>query len=366
MTGAVRGQPAIIMSKTAQHLHDRILRLIRAGDRHEPFDALALDIFTFQYTHNAPYRAYCDQQRITPSTISRWTDIPSVPTGAFKHLEIACFPVAETVAEFHTSGTTHQLAGKHRFKSLDLYDAALRAQFATHLLPDNARPHMVILTPSPADAPHSSLVYMLGQLAAEYAASATFHDTDHRAALARLEELGRQDKPVAVLGTAFSFVHVCDFMRQHGIRLALPAYSRAMETGGFKGRSRAVSKPDLYAMIADRLGIPTSRIVNEYGMTELSTQFYDQTLRVGRQTDRKLVPPWARVIIIDPRTGLPAALGDRGLIRAIDLANLWSAMCIQTEDIGVMHNDGFEIVGRATGAETRGCSLMVGQEPVTP
>ena len=37
-------------------------------------------------------------------------------------------------------------------------------------------------------------------------------------------------------------------------------------------------------------------------MTELSTQFYDQTLREGRQTDRKIAPPWSRVLIIDPNT----------------------------------------------------------------
>ena len=60
-----------------------------------------------------------------------------------------------------------------------------------------------------------------------------------------------------------------------------------METGGFKGRSREVSKKELYAMFEKFLGISPARVVNEYGMTELSTQFYDQTLREGRQTDRK-------------------------------------------------------------------------------
>ena len=32
-------------------------------------------------------------------------------------------------------------------------------------------------------------------------------------------------------------------------------------------------------------------------------------------------------------------------------------MCIQTEDLGIAHGDGFEILGRASGAEVRGCSL---------
>jgi hypothetical protein len=92
-------------------------------------------------------------------------------------------------------------------------------------------------------------------------------------------------------------------------------------------------------------------------MTELSTQFYDRTLLEGQQTNRKCVPPWSRVLIIDPNTGKEAKEGDRGLIRICDLANLWSAICIQTGDLGVASGEGFEILGRAPGTEVRGCSL---------
>jgi len=47
------------------------------------------------------------------------------------------------------------------------------------------------------------------------------------------------------------------------------------------------------------------------------------------------------------------------LIRVFDLANVFSVMAIQTEDLGIRRGDGFELVGRATLAEVRGCSLMV-------
>jgi len=37
---------------------------------------------------------------------------------------------------------------------------------------------------------------------------------------------------------------------------------------------------------------------------------------------------------------------------------LWSAMCVQTEDVGILREDGkFEVFGRAAAAEVRGCSL---------
>src|SRR6266581_2533722 len=48
-----------------------------------------------------------------------------------------------------------------------------------------------------------------------------------------------------------------------------------------------------------------------------------------------LFPPWARTQIISPETGREVAEGERGLIRVFDLANVYSVMAIQTEDLGV-------------------------------
>ena len=50
--------------------------------------------------------------------------------------------------------------------------------------------------------------------------------------------------------------------------------------------------------------------------------------------------------------------GETGLIHVFDLANVYSVMAIQTEDLGIKRGDGFELVGRAMGAEPRGCSIM--------
>jgi hypothetical protein len=69
-------------------------------------------------------------------------------------------------------------------------------------------------------------------------------------------------------------------------------------------------------------------------------------------------PPWAKVQIISPETGREVAEGEAGLVKILDLANVWSAMSIQTEDLGVRHGNGFELLGRAAMAEPRGCSLM--------
>jgi hypothetical protein len=319
------------------NLQSRILDVI-AG-RAVSFDELIMEVFSFQREHNLIYRAFCDRH----PAVTYWEQISAVPTSAFKEFAIVCFPAEETITVFHTSGTTSEKAGKHYFKTLELYDAAIRPNFEKHLQPGNLS--AFVLGPSTQDAPHSSLAHMMSVVAPR----AEYFPSDYAALARRLSEI---DQPALLLGTAFSFMNFFD----HTPPMKLPAGSRAMETGGFKGRSREVSKPELYRLFRERLGIEL--VVNEYGMTELSTQFYDETLVISRQTDRKRPPPWVRVLVIDPRTGREAATGERGLLRIFDLANLWSAAVIQTEDVGVAHEDGtFEILGRAAGAGVRGCSL---------
>ena len=131
-----------------------------------------------------------------------------------------------------------------------------------------------------------------------------------------------------------------------------------METGGFKGRTREIGRDDFYEQLTRAFGIPASHIVNEYGMTELSSQFYDLSLIEGKPSRRKNVPPWTRVLAMDPATGKPVPDGTHGLLWILDLANVGSVLALQTEDVGIVHSDGtFEVFGRVKAAEPRGCSL---------
>jgi hypothetical protein len=159
-----------------------------------------------------------------------------------------------------------------------------------------------------------------------------------------------------LLGTAFSFVHLLDHLVESGIRWELPAGSRVLETGGYKGRSRSLPKKELHALIRGRLGIPETHIICEYGMSELSSQAYDRAAGTDPAVFR--FPPWARARIISPETGAEVADGETGLIQVFDLANVSSVMAVQTEDLAIRRGRGFELIGRAELAEPRGCSLM--------
>lgn len=327
----------------------------------ETFDSLALRVFALQFERNEVYRRFCEAAgRTSPAS---WRDIPALPTEAFKRAEVRSFSPADTMAMFETSGTTRGEGGRHYFRSLRLYEAAIVPEFRTHLMGAAHRLPMFMLTPTPAEAPRSSLVHMMKVVGEHFAMGAPrYYVSEGRVRLAALiadiEECSRAGQPVMLLGTAFALAAFVETLAAQNRRLPLAAGSRIMETGGFKGRHREIPRPAFYAMMADLFGVPLQYIVNEYGMTELSSQFYDTSLRDDAPTAIKSVPAWTRVVCVDPATGREVDMGARGLIRIEDLANLGSVIALQTEDVGVRHAAGrFEVLGRVAAAPPRGCSL---------
>jgi hypothetical protein len=226
---------------------------------------------------------------------------------------------------------------------------------------------LLALAPAHQLAPHSSLAHMFDtvrrnsgpkrtRFAAKLDAGGGWELEFHEA-LAFLEESIQQQQPVLILGTAFMFVHLLDGLAASGKRLFLPPGSRVMETGGYKGRSRTLAKQELHRLICHYLGLAQSHIVCEYGMAELSSQGYDRAAGDAQSTGFQF-PPWARVRVVSPETGLEVENGERGLIQVYDLANVFSTMAVQTEDLGIRRGEGCELAGRAALTEARGCSLL--------
>jgi hypothetical protein len=367
----------------AQSLAGEILPNERSN---EQFELLALDLFALQFQWNAPYRKLCEAGGWSPANVSRWSDIPAVPTSAFKELGLTSLPVDQRPTVFHSSGTTGQRPSRHFHDcdSLALYEASLTPWFQRHLLPercsagegiapeDGGRIDFLVLTPPARQAPHSSLVYMFETVLAKFGSTRSIFcgevgadgawSLDHGGAEFFLREASESGRPVAVMGTAFNFVHLLDGLIARKRWLHLPPGSRALETGGYKGRSRALAKSELHGLLTERLDVPPDHIVCEYGMSELSSQAYDLSFEPSSNAHHMTrlfrFPPWARVRIVSPETDREVAEGQTGLLRIFDLANVRSVLAIQTEDLAVRHTDGFELLGRAATAEPRGCSLM--------
>jgi hypothetical protein len=367
------------MSAPRVHAHEssardalaaRVLALIDrlgGGERDDSArDALLRELLSWQRASVAVYGRIVERLAAPAPGEDplRW---PALPTDVFRVARVASHGAHEDIRVFRTSGTTSQSRGSQHLRDLALYDRAAHAAARHALFPDGERMQLVILAAPAGEAPDSSLGYMLDRFGAWFGLGQSVHVLRESALDVELLErtlaaAERQSTKVALLGTSFAFVHAEDALGAR--RFALPSGSRIMQTGGFKGRTRTVEPAPMLGLLAARYGVSEAMIVQEYGMTELSSQLYESTLRdalLGRAGGPRRLrwPGWVRASVVDPDTLAAVPDGSEGLVRIDDLANLDTCCAIQTADRGRIDDGGLVVLGRAAGAPPRGCSIAV-------
>ena len=349
---------------TASRIVDTLLAFMaQDGCTDQEFDALALRLFAWQYGNNEPYRRFCQGRGATPRTVSGWRDIPAVPINGFKDLTLSCQPPAASERVFMTSGTTRgAVKGRHYHPTLAVYDSSMRRNFAARFMRGGDRMRMGILFPTEEEMPNSSLAHYLALALRDFGTADSRYfvgpqGMDSDALCAALAAAERGGEPYALLGASYSFVHLLDELRRRGSAFHLPAGSRILDTGGYKKQSHELPLEAFYATLSAAFGVTPGQCVNMYGMTELSTQFYDSGN--AQLPSIKSGPHWIRSRLVDPATGREVARGERGILVHCDLANFNSVTSILTEDVGLEAAGGFLLLGRAEGAQAKGCSLAV-------
>lgn len=309
------------------------------------FGDIALALFRYQFTNNAHYRRLCEAYDRTPMNTMRWQEIPAVPIAAFRMFPMSCVVDSKIVKTFESSGTTAVMRGKHLLSelALRLYELSLAKGFALADRRLSGASDLWALMPDVSVAESSSLSHMLQALGATRYFWEKNHELDK--AIAKLTA------PISLFGTAFAFVN---FFDESANLHPLPSGSLVVETGGFKGRSRAIDRHEFYRLLSERFAVQTDSIISEYGMCELASQFYGRGMRTLKRG-----PFWTRTLVVDPATGDELPDGEQGHLVHFDLANLNSIVAIQTQDLGRKIDDGFELLGRSNDVPDRGCSLMV-------
>lgn len=335
------------------------------------FNELALKEFELQHNNIDIYRRLCVKKGISPDKITNWQEIPAVPADAFKHFDVFCFEKAEIKRTFATSGTSKkEKRGMAHFDEvgLRLMDAAILKNAKTYLFPDNLKTRLLILAPSPETAPNMIMAYGMERL------KQNFGLPDSRFLINKqgfsvdsfikcLREAESTKTPVTIIGASFALANFFDHCRQKKMRFKLPSGSRSMDAGGYKGRSRELSRSEFLSFFPEILGIPQDQSVNLLGMTELGSQFYDNCFynktRNKHLARAKTNPPWTKTVVVDAASLKRAKKGRIGLLKHLDLSNKERVVAVQTDDIGKETSAGFEIIGRAKGAQSKGCSITV-------
>jgi hypothetical protein len=328
----------------------------------EDYNELALQIFAYQYQNNLPYQAFCRQKGKTPRLVKTWRDIPFVPINAFKEVALSCTDPENAEAVFMTSGTTKGIRGKHYHPTLQIYDQSMIVNFKQRFMRGIEKIRMGVLFPTEKEMTNSSLAHYLalavrtfGTEESSYLLNENGLDMDRLLSeLKRAEEMG---EPYALVGASYSFVHLFEELERLGKTFSLPKGSRILDTGGYKNQSKELELNEFYQVLSTFLGVDRRNCINMYGVTELSTQFYDDGNEVVPSV--KSGPNWIKTRVINPLTGEEVAKGERGVLVHYDLANFNSVTTILTEDLGVELDHGFLLLGRVQGAEARGCSMAV-------
>lgn len=308
------------------------------------FADAAAAVLDYQRAENDVYCRYCKEK-----TWTSWASAPHLPVKAFKHVPVTTFPPEEADHVFESSGTGQGIPSKHYVRRLDLYERVVTAHFervfgvgpftfAAHLpgYVENGR--------------RSSLLYMVDVLIDRYGDRASGFFLDDTAPLdAALEHSVRHDTQFLLFGAAFGLL---DLLAARTV--ALPPDALVIETGGMKTYRREMGRDELHARLADGFGIDEDRVRSEYGMCELMSQCYTRG-------DHVFFPPsWMRFRVVDPeRPSRDIPEGESGALALFDLANVFAASALLTEDRAVRVGDGFKVLGRLSDAELRGCNFLV-------
>jgi hypothetical protein len=340
-------------------LVERIARFL-CDPRGDSFDELALAAFAFQFERVEPYRRLCVGRGVSPDRVRDWREVPAVPALAMKRLPLHA---DEPLQVFRSSGTGGERSVHHQ-PYPDLYHQAIDCSFPRFCLPGLRTPApMLSLVPTVEQAPDSSLAFMAAHVLDEWGAADSANAFAERGvdvprARSWLGARQREGRPALVFATSFALAQLLEALARRFLHFRLAPGSVVFDTGGYKGRHQELSREDLLARIHTWLGVPPEQVVREYGMTELSSQCYTANL-LGGDAETFVAPHWVRVRVLHPETLAEQPAGEPGLIAVFDLANVGSVPHLLTEDLGVVADEGFRLLGRAGGAELRGCSLTV-------
>ena len=305
------------------------------------FAAAALELFRRQAVQCPPYSEYISLLGVDSAQVKRVEDIPFMPIEFFKWRDVYCGE-GEPEKVFTSSNTGGTVASRHMMQSLALYEQAFTRAFEQFY---GATEGWSIygLLPNYLQREGSSLVYMVDRLIARCGSGGFYLDEYEKL----IADMAADAKPKILLGVSYALWELAE---QYAPKLE---NAIVMETGGMKGQREELPKVEFHKILTNAFGV--EKIHSEYGMAELTSQAYSSGDGVFR------APAWMRVVVRDvnnPLKMLPA--GSRGAVSIIDLANISSCAFIATQDVGRTFADGtFMIEGRLSGADIRGCNLLV-------
>ena len=329
------------------------------------FDEMVDAVLAHQYVHNPVYHRYCKaiypQWSKTLSGMENAADqksrersgLPSVrhpvflPIEAFKQVPVTTFSPGEAEKVFESSGTGSGVRSRHYVRDLSIYERVISVHFADEF---GTGPFLFAscLPGYIEQGSASSLLHMVDFLMRRFGVEGSGSVMGASERLRHLSDRSRDEGiPLIVFGAAFGLLDLLETTS-----FSLPPDAIVIETGGMKTHRREITRTTLHRRLREGFGIASVR--SEYGMCELLSSCY------SRQGCVFYPPPWMRFRVVDPACPFESLEeGREGALAVLDIANVYSASAVLTQDRAVQRGDGFEVLGRLENAELRGCNFLL-------
>src|SRR5690606_19371817 len=207
-------------------------------DSPESFEAIALEIFRFQFDNNEIYRQFCRLLEREPQQVGLLEQIPFLPIEFFKSHDILS-STAPVDITFSSSGTTGSKTSRHAVTDLSLYTESFRKGFS-HFYGDVSVYAILALLPSYLEREGSSLIFMAQDLIERSKSPHSgFYLHDLKELKEKLVHLDASGQKVLLIGVSFALL---DLVESYNFRLK---NTIVMETGGMKGRRREMIREEL-------------------------------------------------------------------------------------------------------------------------
>lgn len=325
-------------------MEELINRIFNIKNSNE-FDALALEIFKFQYENNKVYGNWCKLMNKNPENVKNIELIPFLPISFFKTHKIVSF-TQEPVHFFKSSGTTNNETSKHYVYDLKLYERSFIHCFE-EFFSDIEEYCFIALLPNYIEQGNSSLIYMIDNfIKRSKHKESKFYNNSLQEVIRTLKECERKNIKTILFGVTYALLDLIEIEKLNLNNTIV------FETGGMKGRRKEIIREELHKILSNGFGV--NEIASEYGMCELFSQAY------SKGNGRFFCPKQMKVLIRDTYDPLTFIEENKtGGINIIDLANIYSCSFIETQDLGKIYQDNsFELLGRIDNTTIRGCNLM--------
>lgn len=324
----------------------KILKLLESHNVEEDlFEDLALEIFKYQAESNKVYQKYLSLIQINPHEVQSFSEIPYMPISFYKAHQIKSGDWKEQKI-FKSSGTTAMKERSlHYVRDVQWYDQISRAIFQSSPLHNDAT--IMGLLPSYLENGDSSLVHMVQSLSEANNGGDTFLFIDDFEKMhGSIEAVLKKGSPIVLFGVTFALL---DYAEAYSYDSEL---LQVVFTGGMKNKRTEMSFAEIHKLLTQ--SFPSSFISSEYGMTELLSQAYSNAKGMYTPGQTMRVVPMQ---INDPLMQGP--FGKTAQMAIADLANYDTLSFILTEDAGVVFENGqFEVLGRLSQSDLRGCNLL--------